>query len=56
MASSGTDKKDIWDPEAYTKKVAPFVPQLTSTVVSWLDPKPEGISFPPLLLSHYAHL
>ncbi|MCJ1442459.1 MAG: hypothetical protein MMC23_002954 [Stictis urceolatum] len=34
------DKKDYWDAEAYTKKAAPFVPQLTSRIVSWLDPQP----------------
>ena len=34
--------KDMWDSETYSKKVAPFVPVLTTRVLGMLDPKEKG--------------
>lgn len=39
MATSNGQRKDHWTSEAYNS-AAGFVPKLTSTVVSYLDPKP----------------
>ncbi|KAF8424715.1 S-adenosyl-L-methionine-dependent methyltransferase [Tirmania nivea] len=33
--------KDIWDSETYSKKVAPYVPALTTRIVGMLDPREE---------------
>ncbi|CUS10210.1 unnamed protein product [Tuber aestivum] len=40
MAQSTSTTKDHWSSKAYTKEVAPFVAELTTEVVSLLDPQP----------------
>ncbi|KAG0633018.1 S-adenosyl-L-methionine-dependent methyltransferase [Tuber brumale] len=40
MAQSATTAKDHWSSKAYTEEVAPFVAELTTEVVSLLDPQP----------------
>jgi len=46
-----TPGKDIWSADAYGNQVAPFVAALTSKIVAWLDPQPDGASLrAPLLL------
>jgi hypothetical protein len=34
--------RDIWSPEDYGQKVAPFVATLTEEIVAWLNPGPNG--------------
>ncbi|KAI3326818.1 S-adenosyl-L-methionine-dependent methyltransferase [Xylariaceae sp. AK1471] len=40
MTSTTSEKTDIWSADAYGTKVAPFVANLTSKIVEWLDPQP----------------
>lgn len=42
MTSTASSKTDIWSADAYGTKVAPFVAALTTKIVEWLDPKPQG--------------
>lgn len=39
-----TPAKDIWSADAYGNQVAPFVAALTSKIVAWLNPQPDGTS------------
>ena len=41
-AQAAASKEDIWDADKYGSKVAPFVAKLTTKIVSWLDPQPDG--------------
>ena len=41
-SEDNTSKKDIWSATTYGQKVAPFVAKLTTRIVEWLDPQPEG--------------
>lgn len=41
-STQSPDVKDHWDSETYSKKVAPYVPALTTRIVGMLDPKEDG--------------
>ena len=49
-------KPDIWSAERYGKTVAPFVSQLTTTIVRWLDPQRFGGCRPMPLSADILHL